>query len=76
MCSGAERAPGSSAHPTDLDYYHRECRVDELRNPKRLVVRPDGKFWRVLKVVEWHADGQGLAGQEEQEFFEKTGVNV
>ncbi len=53
-------------------------RVAELRNPKRLRIQRDGKFWRVLKVLEYHVDGEGgdNAAQEEEELMALTGVNI
>ncbi|TXH17351.1 MAG: DEAD/DEAH box helicase [Hyphomicrobiaceae bacterium] len=64
--------------PTTID--DALSRLNEIRNPRKIEVQKDGKWWRVLRVVEW---SDGSAGGEEQRkkeeedaFFEETGLNL
>jgi DNA repair protein RadD len=50
----------------------------ELLSPKKIEFKRDGKYWRVNKVIEFHARGQGgpITIEEEEEFFDDTGINL
>ncbi|MBA4067450.1 MAG: hypothetical protein C0501_27825 [Isosphaera sp.] len=55
-------------------------RVDELRVPKKIRVQPEGKYWRVVKVLEWQSEAEQTAAAEEEaetaEFFAAKGLNL
>ncbi len=51
-------------------------RLGEIKNPRRLRIQRDGKYWRVLNVLEFHDAGEGGVGNEEEEFQEEFGVNL
>jgi DNA repair protein RadD len=52
------------------------ARLTEIRNPKRLRIQREGKFWRIVKVLELFPEGEGGVGQEDEDFFNETGFNV
>ena len=50
-----------------------------IRKATRLLIKKDGKFWRVLKVLAWgepESGPQGGSGQDEDPFFNATRINI
>lgn len=51
------------------------AKAGELKAPKRLLIKQDGRYWRVEKVLEFHPDGQGVEDERDL-LFEEHGVNI
>lgn len=55
-------------------------RVSELRTPKRVLIRRDGKYWRVVKVLECVGEEEAAAAEAEKKaleaHFDEMGVNI
>jgi DNA repair protein RadD len=55
------------------------ARLSEVRNPTKIEIEKDGKWWRVVRVVEFSGDSADAEErakiEEEEKFFLETGLN-
>lgn len=64
--------------PTSID--EALSRLDELRTPKKIQIQRDGKYWRVIKILEFYPDDEGggssSSSDPDLEFMLETGFNI
>jgi DNA repair protein RadD len=72
-----DRCVEHTAPPRTID--EALTRLGEIRNPKKIEIQKDGKWWRVLRVVEWSEESAGddekASIEEEERMFLETGLN-
>lgn len=61
--------------PLSVDEALSRIHDGELKTPKRIRIRPDGKWWRVVKVLEFREEVESDPVDEDA-FVEETGFNL
>jgi DNA repair protein RadD len=71
---------GIGHSPVPLAVEDALARLTEIRNPRKIEIQKDGKWWRVLRVVEWSDESGGeeqkRLEEETEQFYEETGFNL